>query len=71
MTKNPDITERFLQAYEWLQKHDRVIDKKSFAKKIGVSPSFLTEIAKREKQRRNFSDTEYSKRNTVCPQIGF
>lgn len=46
MTKNPDITERFLQAYEWLQKHDRVIDKKSFAKKIGVSPSFLTEIAK-------------------------
>lgn len=46
MAKNPDITERFLQAYEWLQKNNRVTDKKSFAKKIGVSPSFLTEIAK-------------------------
>ena len=46
MAKNLDVAERFLQAYEWLVEHGKVTDKKSFAKKIGVSPSFLTEIAK-------------------------
>ncbi len=41
-----DVTNRFIEVYDYLAKEGKVAGKKDFAEKIGISASMMTEICK-------------------------
>ncbi len=41
-----EVTKRFIEAYYWLLKENKISDQKDFASQIGVSTSMITEILK-------------------------
>lgn len=46
MEAKNEVSARFIEAYETLLRDKKVSDKRSFAAKLGISPSMVTEISK-------------------------